>query len=189
MANSSNLEIAIVSFLISVSAGRADRNISPSGQGLLLRIPDSFIPRDLTERTNEDKDLHFGYLMPDNAAEFISASLEDQYPGDWLEFHDDMPQLKTHLRKYSPIAVELDTTGRVLSDGMPVLFIPGSFRFCLNPHCDAYYEGSMRNELGKLSCLSNEGRSSATTMLVLSSLKHLMGTDVSDQAKKTPSIH
>ena len=47
----------------------------------------------------------------------------------------------------------------------------GSFRFCLNPECDAYYDGSMRSDLSKLSGLSSEGRSSATTMLALFSLK------------------
>ncbi len=43
-------------------------------------------------------------------------------------------------------------------------FIPGSFRFCLK--CDIYYDGSVRSDLSKLSGLSSEGRSSATTILV-----------------------
>ena len=65
---------------------------------------------------------------------------------------------------------------------------PGSFlhrfRFCLNPECSAYYDGSVRSDLTKLSGLSSEGRSSATTMLALSSLKYLNDTDLDERTKK-----
>ena len=42
----------------------------------------------------------------------------------------------------------------------------------------------MRNEFTKLSGLSSEGRSSATTILALSALKHLIGTDLDERTKK-----
>ncbi len=41
----------------------------------------------------------------------------------------------------------------------------------------------MRNEFTKLSGLSSEGRSSATTILALSALKHLPGTDLDERTK------
>ncbi len=63
-------------------------------------------------------------------------------------------------------------------------FIPGSFRFCLRPDCDAYYDGSMRSDVSKLSALSSEGRSSATTVLALSAMKYLIGTDLDTSTKK-----
>ena len=151
---------------------------------LVAKQPDIFEPRDLSERSNEDEDVLFGYLMPDHSGEFDPDDLEGLYPEDWLEFTDGAARLKSHFRRYRPIGVEVDTHGVVASEGLPVWFIPGSFRFCLNPACDAYYDGSVRSDLSKLSSLSSEGRSSATTVLALASLKHLIGTDLDERTKK-----
>ena len=147
--------------------------------------PIAFSPRDLTERSNEEEeDIQYGYLMPDSAGIFDLAKLEEQCPEDWLEFREGVPRLKPHYRRYRPIDVQVDTRGEVASDDMSAWFIPGSFRFCLNPACDAHYDGSVRSDLSKLSSLSSEGRSSATTVLALSSLKHLIGTDLDERTKK-----
>ena len=148
------------------------------------RQPDSFAPRDLTERSNEDEEVQFGYLMPDSAGGFDPVGAAGWYPEDWLEFPDGTARLKYHYRRYQPVRVHVDTRGAVADGGMPAWFIPGSFRFCLNPACGAYYDGSIRSDLGKLSGLSSEGRSSATTMLALSALRHLIGTDLDAKTKK-----
>ena len=151
---------------------------------LVARQPDAFAPRELSERSNEDEDVLFGYLMPDSSGAFDPSDLEGQYPEDWLEFQNGEARLKSHFRRYRPIGVLVDTRGGVASEGLPAWFIPGSFRFCLNPECDAYYDGSIRSDLSKLSGLSSEGRSSATTVLALTSLKHLIGTDLDEKTKK-----
>jgi hypothetical protein len=49
-------------------------------------------------------------------------------------------------------------------------FVPGKFRFCL--HCDYVLEAYGR-DVNRLSSLSGEGRSSATTILTLSTLQQL----------------
>ena len=146
--------------------------------------PNEFEPRELTERSNEDEDLQFGYLMTDSSGSFDPSDIEGQYPEDWLEFTEGTARLKSHFRRYRPIGVQVDTRGGVAGEGLPSWFIPGSFRFCLNPECDAYYDGSVRSDLSKLSGLSSEGRSSATTVLALASLKHLIGTDLDERTKK-----
>ena len=151
---------------------------------LVAKQPDKFAPRELSERSNDDEDVLFGYLMPDSAGAFDPSDLEGQHPEDWLEFRNGEAQLRSHFRRYRPIGVRVDTGGGVASEGMPAWFIPGSFRFCLNPECDAYYDGSVRSDLSKLSGLSSEGRSSATTVLTLTSLKHLIGTDLDEKTKK-----
>ena len=151
---------------------------------LVSKQPHLFDPRDLSERSSEDEDVLFGYLMPDSSGEFDPKDLEGQFPEEWLEFPGGTTRLKYHYRKYQPIGVQVDTRGGVGSEGLPAWFIPGSFRFCLNPECDAYYDGSIRSDLSKLSGLSSEGRSSATTVLALSSLKHLIGTDLDEKTKK-----
>ena len=122
--------------------------------------------------------------MPDCSGAFNPADLEGQYPENWLEFTGGAVRLKSHFQRYRPIGVNVDMRGGIASEGMPAWFIPGSFRFCLNPECDARYDGSVRSDLSKLSGLSSEGRSSATTVLALSSLKHLIGTELDERTKK-----
>ena len=150
----------------------------------LGKQPHAVEPRDLSERSNDDEDVQFGYLMPDPSGLFDPEDTENQYPEDWLEFHGDETRLKSHFRRYRPLGLRVDTRGAVSADGLPAWFIPGAFRFCLHPGCDAHYDGSVRSDMTKLSGLSSEGRSSATTVLALSSLKHLIGTDLDEQTKK-----
>lgn len=147
-------------------------------------VPNVFTPRDLTERSNDDEEMQYGFLMPDPSSVFDPGDLEGQYPENWLEFRNGTPRLKRHFRRYRPIGVQVDTHGTVVKDGLPAWFIPKAFRFCLNPVCSAYFEGSTRSDLSKLSGLSSEGRSSATTVLAISSLRHLIGTDLDDSTKK-----
>ena len=151
---------------------------------LVGREPQEFEPRDLSERSNEAEDVEFGYLMPDPSGVFDPKATESQFPESWLEFRGEEIRLKPHYRRYSPKGVRVDTVGKVAADGLLMWFIPGSFRFCLNPDCDAYFDGSIRSDLSKLSGLSSEGRSSATTVLTLASLKHLIGTDLDERTKK-----
>ena len=150
--------------------------------------PQSFDPRDLSERSNDDEDIQYGYLMPDPSGVFDPSDPDTHYPEDWLEFRKEGTCLKPHFRRYRPVPVPVNTRGVVAADGLPAWFIPGPFRFCLSPACDAYYDGSVRSDLTKLSGLSSEGRSSATTVLTLSALKHLIGTDLDEQTKKLLSF-
>ena len=148
-------------------------------------VPVSLIPRDLNDRSSGDGDagLQHGYLMPDDSGAFDPTDIENQYPENWLDFRGVTTRLKPYYRRYAPVNVQVSTEGEVVHEGLPGWLIAGSFRFCLNLECDAYYQGNIR-ELTKLSGLSSEGRSSATTILTLSSLKHLMGTDLDDETKK-----
>ena len=151
---------------------------------LISKQPRAFEPRDLSDRSNDDGDIQYGYLMPDSSGMFDAAEKDSRYPEEWLDFREDEVRLKAHFRRHRPLQVQVDTTGNVGAEGLRVWFIPGAFRFCLNPDCDAYFDGSVRSELSKLSGLSSEGRSSATTMLALSSLKYLIGTDLDEETKK-----
>ncbi len=145
--------------------------------------PVSFTSRDLNDRLSEEEDWKWGYLMPDTSSLFDSVSIEDQYPENWVEARTGRLKLKPSYRRYAPTSVQVSTDGKVVRQGLPSWFISGSFRFCLNPECDVNYVGNIR-ELTKLSGLSSEGRSSATTILTLSSLKYLIGTDLGDETKK-----
>ena len=144
---------------------------------------EKFTPRDLSERSSEDEDARYGYLMPDNEGKFDPSVPENHYPEDWLEPRGGSQRLKSPYKRYSPANIKVDTLGAVADEGLSAWFIPGSFRFCLNQDCDARYDGRT-SDLSKLSGLSSEGRSSATTVLVLSSLRHLIGTDLDERTKK-----
>jgi superfamily II DNA/RNA helicase/very-short-patch-repair endonuclease len=146
------------------------------------KSPTRFLPRDLTERSSEDGSFRYGYLIPDEKELFDPDDLENHFPEEWLEYQDGVPLLKPHYRKYRPLPVSVDTEGEVTGEGSPYWFIPGPFRFCLR--CGVYHDGSVRSDLSKLSGLSTEGRSSATTILVFSALRHLIETDLEDKAKK-----
>lgn len=146
-------------------------------------MPGEFQPRELTERSHQEEEVEAGFLMLDPTGQFDVEALEN-YPEEWVEWIGDRPVLKQHYRKLKPVAVWVDTKGRPNSAGIRAWYIRAPFRFCLNPECGAYYDGSVRSDLSKLSGLSSEGRSSATTMLTLSALRHLIGSDLDKKAKK-----
>ncbi|MYD41519.1 MAG: DEAD/DEAH box helicase [Acidimicrobiia bacterium] len=146
--------------------------------------PHTFAPRELAERSGEDEDVDFGYFMPDPEGMFDENDVEGHFPEEWLEYFRGEVRLKPYYaRRYRPQGVSVDPAGTVAEEGVAGWFIPGSFRFCLVRDCDAYYPGR-RGEISKLSGLSSEGRSSATTVLALSSLKYLIGADLEEKTKK-----
>ena len=150
------------------------------------RIIKRIEPRELFDRSSEDDDVRFGFFMPDPAARFDLENVEDSFPEDWLQYDDRGVKLKPAYRKRAPVAVRVNPLGVADDGGMAGWLIPGSFRFCLNPECGAYYDSSVRSDLTKLTGLTTEGRSSATTVLTLASLRYLLedsGT-LSERAKK-----
>jgi len=141
-----------------------------------------FNPRNIEERSHEDEDIKSGYFMPDTSG--IWDDTLDRYPETWLEQKRDGDlKLKANYRKRQPCHVLVDTEGRPSSDGTPGWYIPGSFGFCL--HCGVAHQTAGKESL-RLTSLSGEGRSSATTMLTLSALRYLYEDDwhLKDEAKK-----
>jgi len=145
---------------------------------------ESLDPRDLTERSNDDETIQSGFLLLDPERVFRADVVARNYPEDWVEIFHGAWRLKNYYRKYRPIAIHVDTLGGADESGTPGWYIPGPFRFCLNGECGAEYSGHVRSDLSKLSSLSGEGRSSATTILTLSVLKRLIEGDLDDEAKK-----
>jgi ATP-dependent helicase YprA (DUF1998 family)/very-short-patch-repair endonuclease len=146
--------------------------------------PRSFEPRELSERLTDEDDVQFGYLMPDPNGIFDPNDLEKHYPEEWLEYVGETPRLKRDYRRYRPQPISVGANGAVETSGtdkLPAWFIAGKFRFCLR--CAEAHEPG-RSELSKLSGLSSEGRSSATTILTLSALQFLIASDLDLRAKK-----
>jgi len=128
-------------------------------------------PREADEQSDEDT--RFGYLhfnvedpWPADDGEALS-----RLPDDWIEEHRGDLRVKPSFRKYVPQRFQLDALGRISREGIACAFIPAPFRFCL--HCGVAYDGRQKNDFAKLSTLTSEGRSTATTVLSLSAIKYL----------------
>jgi len=116
---------------------------------------------------------------PDEAegqAGYLYVSIErpwtlrpEALPQDWLE--PDTGRVKYHYRQHLPRAFQTRPDGRVAGDGITVQMIPMPFRFCLR--CNVTYGGHQRSDFTKLGTLGSEGRSTATTILSLSAVRHL----------------
>jgi superfamily II DNA/RNA helicase len=133
-------------------------------------------PRELGDRSseNDEGDAIHGYFMPDPEGEF-SGEDSDHYPDEWLETAADGSQrVRQNFRSMRPVPLRVAATGEADERGLPGWFIPKSFRFCLNQQCDVVFDGSVRSETAKLGSLSAEGRSSATTILTVAAMRHLL---------------
>ncbi|MCP9456245.1 MAG: DEAD/DEAH box helicase [Nitrospira sp.] len=138
-------------------------------EGLIQRLD----PRELSDTTSDDDEMHWGYFVPDPTRRWNPEDIEQAFPEAWLEMRGNGLAIKSGQRRYVPRELSVDTAGNSSEDGLSGWYIPGSFKFCLNPECEAVYSGRV-GELTKLSTLSTEGRSSATTILTLSALRHLL---------------
>jgi superfamily II DNA/RNA helicase len=112
----------------------------------------------------------WGFLAPRRTTQSYGGRLED-LPENWLDLTRSEPKVKPAYREAVPQEQLVDATGRPGS-GQPYWFVPGKFRFCLN--CGFLHEAYGR-DVNRLSSLSGEGRSSATTILTLSLLRQLFG--------------
>lgn len=139
--------------------------------------------RDIDDRFAGEEAVENGFFMPDVDGSIWNEALE-RYPETWFDYSGKEPKLKTSMQPFVPKRLRVDTEGKAGESGpLPGWYIPGSFRFCLQ--CGESYTASGKDAL-RLTALSGEGRSSATTMLALASLRFLHGKDVQlpERAKK-----
>ena len=144
----------------------------------------TFERRNIDERQHDDEGVKSGFLMPDTTNIWDDALVE-KYPENWVEERADGEwRVKSSYRKFIPQSIKVRPDGVTTHErGLRAWFIPGSFRFCLS--CGATHTTAGKDTL-RLTSLSGEGRSSATTMLTLSSLRYLYEQDqqLSTEAKK-----
>lgn len=134
-----------------------------------------FLPRNIDDTPIPDPDGDVaGYLTPvrgdDQDYEFTGDI--ESYPEDWREERNGVERLRANRKGRLPEQVTVRPDGRYSPDGISFWFIPGKFGFC--PCCLDQPHPSMR-ERSKLAGLSGEGRSSATTHLVSTSLEWMNG--------------
>ena len=136
----------------------------------------TYVERSLSDRLDND-DGEAGYLYvskeapwPDDAAEFIP-----KLPDTWLETKNGVDTVRRNQRQNLPRKVFISTTA-IEGDGDQLAWwLPAPFRFCLR--CGVAYNPRQQSDFGKLATLGSEGRSTATTVMTLSTIRQLRADD------------
>ncbi|WP_423222343.1 DEAD/DEAH box helicase [Candidatus Amarolinea aalborgensis] len=136
---------------------------------------------------NSDDDVDFGYVMPDRDGRWQDETAA--LPEHWFE-PAKPGKLKKDYLKYRAQRVYVRPNGDVAdeaaSDAIPCWFQPQPFMLCLA--CGEAYTRRDRNDFRKLSALSSEGRSTATTLLALTTVGAMRDTDLTREAQKVLSF-
>lgn len=123
---------------------------------------------------DKEEKKHYGYLFfcpeptpwPDDESEVI-----ERLPDDWSEEFRGRRRIRKSRETYVPEPFFVQPNGTTAPDGFRVHFIRFPFRFC--PHCGVAYDAHQRNDFPKLAMLGSDGRSTATTVLCLSTILSL----------------
>ncbi len=142
--------------------------------------------RSIDERSHDDEEIQYGFFMPDPEHQWNPSDLEEAFPEDWMDYSGKDIRIKSSYRRYMPKMITIREDGVCGEGPFPGWYIPGRFRFCLNPDCKAVYNPFSKSDATMLAGLSMEGRSSATTVLTISALRYLLSEahTLSPQAKK-----
>ncbi len=99
------------------------------------------------------------------------GDIEQHFPDDWLETRrDGTRRPRAALRERLPRRLRVAADGRLDEHGIDVWFVPAPFRLCLQCHTSHDGRGS---EFGRLCELASTGRSTATTILALATVRQL----------------
>ena len=133
-----------------------------------------FRPRDLNDRVEDPAEGEAGFLYrdpekpwPDDPDEIVQ-----QLPDDWLEEYRGRQRVRSNLRDDVPQPIVIGPDGTVDAQGLIYSYTSTPFRFCQN--CGVSYRvRTGASDYGQLATLASGGRSTATTILSLSSVRLL----------------
>ncbi|MBX5458136.1 MAG: DEAD/DEAH box helicase [Thermogemmatispora sp.] len=112
----------------------------------------------------------FLYLSNDHPWPVDKDEIEERLPDDLKDLVNGKERVLS-ARNVIPQPLYLRPDGTVTQkegEGLLCHFVPSPFRFCL--FCGVTYDAHQRNDFIKLASLSSEGRSTATTLLSLSTV-------------------
>jgi ATP-dependent helicase YprA (DUF1998 family) len=111
-----------------------------------------------------------GYLYVSSEAPWPedARDMMARVPETWLEEHRGELRIKRSARV--PATVHVAPEGRLDTDGIRAAFVDAPFKFCLNPACKVAYNARQRSDITKLATIGTDGRSTATTVLALSTI-------------------
>lgn len=132
-----------------------------------------FDPRELGDRFEVDG-AEPGYLYISEADPWPAdaAAAMARLPDTWIERNKrGEPVVKRSTRDRVPRRIDLSADGVEGAGSIPAAYFPSPFLFCLC--CDVTYGAHQTSDFGKLATLGSEGRSTATTLLGLSTVRRL----------------
>ncbi|MCD4784876.1 MAG: DEAD/DEAH box helicase [Candidatus Eremiobacteraeota bacterium] len=131
-----------------------------------------FDARNLSDtKKDEEGEPGFLYLSFANPWPEDGNGVIERLPEGWVEEEKGKLRVKRDSRRFVPRSIRVKSNGFECAGGLEYQFFTAPFRFCLN--CGVAYGGRQRSDFGKLTTLGNEGRSTATTILSLSSIRYL----------------
>ncbi|MDR0610809.1 MAG: DEAD/DEAH box helicase [Planctomycetaceae bacterium] len=151
-----------------------------------------FLARDLLELTIGTEETEIGFLYGGDCpwpSESETDEIEKRIPEEWK---DQTGHLLRNRKNELPEHVYLSPLGISTTNdkGIPMIFMNSPLRFC--PCCGVSYSFRHSNkkgrDFGKVSALGTEGRSSATTILTLSAVRHARETNLPEKAQKILSF-
>ncbi len=143
----------------------------------------SIVPRE-GFRISADDDVDSGYLYYSEKSPWTGEQddILQRVPEDWIETHRGEQRVKR--KQDLPEIIQLGTNGMPDPNGIQVAFVKAPFRFCLNPACGVSHNARQRSDASKLSTIGVDGRSTATTVLALSTILQLRVDDSLDPAAR-----
>ncbi len=129
-------------------------------------------PRGLNDQPlDEDQQAGFLYYSTENPWSEGREDLLARVPEEWLEMRSGVPEVRKDRSPKLPLRLPLNSRGQYDEQGMVFYFIQRPFSFCL--HCGVAYGSRQKSDFAKLTTLSSEGRSTATTILSMSTIHYL----------------
>lgn len=160
-------------------------NYDPNRYVILPELPTEI--NMATDDMGGNSEVISGYLTLDEPDLWNPNTDEETLPDSWFTNSKKRGKtIKKEYKDYIPLSVHILPNGEIVDSvlkGTSAWFTPKPFRFCLN--CGVIHDGKKR-EFSKLSPLSSEGRSTATTLLCLSTvsrLKQILSGERSQAAK------
>jgi ATP-dependent helicase YprA (DUF1998 family)/very-short-patch-repair endonuclease len=147
-----------------------------------------FLPRDISNRAEDEMgEPGFLYMSSTNPWPVDATQVLERIPDDWLEDTGGRLQVKRTRRKDLPLLSHVTPDGVERTEGgTQCFFLRSPFNFCLS--CGVSY-GFRGTDFARLSSLAAGGRSSATTILALSTIKSLKSDpDLEPEARKLLSF-
>ncbi|MCB5263165.1 MAG: DEAD/DEAH box helicase [Candidatus Cloacimonetes bacterium] len=139
-----------------------------------------YYPRELNDLL-VDENQEAGFLF--DPLSNTDEQIVEEFPTEWK---DQNGKVLSNRKAYLPKPVLVAPNGLESKIGRRFLYLSAPFRYC--PACGVSFAPNQRSDFAKLSALGTEGRSTATTILSLSAVRHLRKMDVADKAKKLLSF-
>jgi ATP-dependent helicase YprA (DUF1998 family)/very-short-patch-repair endonuclease len=135
-----------------------------------------YFPRLLSDQyDNEQGEAGFLYVSAKNPWPDADSERIERLPDDWIETPNGEPRIRNDRREHLPRSVWVSGNAYEVGqgDGNRASWLSAPFRFCLC--CGVSYSATQKDDFSKLSALSSEGRSTATTILSLAAIRRLRG--------------